>query len=82
MRAIKNVCGRVFILHHGEKIADGTVEENLMMGAFRRRRSKNIQLTLDNSHYGCVLSTGRVEMEGSSQELLGNREIKEIYLGL
>ncbi|SMC24030.1 amino acid/amide ABC transporter ATP-binding protein 1, HAAT family (TC 3.A.1.4.-) [Desulfacinum hydrothermale DSM 13146] len=29
MRAIKNLCDRVFVLHHGEKIADGPVEEVL-----------------------------------------------------
>lgn len=29
MRAIKNVCDRIFVLHHGEKIADGTVEDVL-----------------------------------------------------
>jgi branched-chain amino acid transport system ATP-binding protein len=43
---------------------------------------QDVQLALDNSHYGYVLSTGRVEMEGNSQELLRNQEIKEIYLGL
>ena len=43
---------------------------------------QDVQLALDNSHYGYVLSTGRVEMEGNSQELLRNREIKEIYLGV
>ncbi len=29
MRAIKNVCDRIFVLHHGEKIADGPVDEVL-----------------------------------------------------
>ncbi len=29
MRAIKNVCDRIFVLHHGEKIADGPVEDVL-----------------------------------------------------
>jgi ABC-type branched-subunit amino acid transport system ATPase component len=43
---------------------------------------QDVQLALDNSHYGYVLSTGRVEMQGNSQELLGNQQIKEIYLGL
>jgi branched-chain amino acid transport system ATP-binding protein len=43
---------------------------------------QDVQLALDNSHYGYVLSTGRVEMKGNSQELLRNQEIKEIYLGL
>lgn len=43
---------------------------------------QDVQLALYNSHYGYVLSTGRVEMQGNSQELLRNQEIKEIYLGL
>jgi branched-chain amino acid transport system ATP-binding protein len=29
MRAIKSVCDRIFVLHHGEKIADGPVNEVL-----------------------------------------------------
>ena len=43
---------------------------------------QDVQLALDNSHYGYFLATGKVEMEGNSQELLRNQEIKEIYLGL
>ena len=29
MRAIKSVCDRIFVLHHGEKIADGPVNDVL-----------------------------------------------------
>jgi branched-chain amino acid transport system ATP-binding protein len=43
---------------------------------------QDVQLALDNSHYGYVLSTGKVEMKGPSQELLHNQQVKEIYLGL
>lgn len=43
---------------------------------------QDVQLALDNSHYGYVLSTGEVAMQGESQSLLGNKEIKEIYLGM
>ncbi len=43
---------------------------------------QDVQLALDNSNYGYVLSTGRVEMQGNSPDLLGNQKIKEIYLGL
>lgn len=43
---------------------------------------QDVQLALDNSHYGYVLSTGRMAMEGNSADLLQNQEIKEIYLGL
>lgn len=43
---------------------------------------QDVQLALDNSHFGYVISTGRVVMEGESKTLLQNQEIKEIYLGL
>ena len=43
---------------------------------------QDVQLALDNSHYGYVISTGRVVMEGDSKTLLQEKEIKEIYLGL
>jgi branched-chain amino acid transport system ATP-binding protein len=43
---------------------------------------QDVQLALDNSHYGYVLSTGKVAMQGESKSLLKNQEIKEIYLGM
>ena len=43
---------------------------------------QDVQLALDNSHFGYVISTGRMVMEGESRMLLQNQEIKEIYLGL
>jgi branched-chain amino acid transport system ATP-binding protein len=43
---------------------------------------QDVQLALDNSHYGYVLSTGKVAMQGESKTLLKNKEIKEIYLGM
>jgi branched-chain amino acid transport system ATP-binding protein len=43
---------------------------------------QDVQLALDNSHYGYVLSTGRMALEGSSEELLKSKEVKEAYLGL
>lgn len=43
---------------------------------------QDVQLALDNSNHGYVLSTGRLAMQGPSQELLQNKEIKDIYLGL
>ena len=46
MRAIKNVCDRIFVLHHGEKIADGTVEDVLndetVIKAYLGRRYKEL----------------------------------------
>ncbi|MEJ2039589.1 MAG: ABC transporter ATP-binding protein [Desulfosarcinaceae bacterium] len=43
---------------------------------------QDVQLALTNSHYGYVVSTGEVVMEGDSHTLLENQEIKEIYMGL
>ncbi len=43
---------------------------------------QDVQLALDNSHYGYVLATGRLAMEGVSADLIQNKEIKDVYLGL
>ena len=43
---------------------------------------QDVYLALSNSQYGYVLATGRVVMEGPSKELLENKEIKEVYLGM
>ncbi|MGC8901794.1 MAG: ABC transporter ATP-binding protein [Fervidobacterium sp.] len=37
---------------------------------------------LSISHYGYVLETGTITLEGPSQELLKNEEVKKAYLGL
>jgi branched-chain amino acid transport system ATP-binding protein len=43
---------------------------------------QDVHLALTNSDYGYVLATGHIMMEGPSQELLKNRQIKEVFLGL
>ena len=43
---------------------------------------QDVQLALENSDYAYVLDTGRIAMEGPSDELLKNPEIKKVYLGL
>jgi branched-chain amino acid transport system ATP-binding protein len=42
---------------------------------------QDVKLALDNSKYGYVLSTGKIALQGTSETLLQNSEIKEIYLG-
>lgn len=43
---------------------------------------QDVQLALEHSHYGYVLDTGRLVMEGKSEKLLNDPKIKEVYLGL
>ena len=43
---------------------------------------QDVHLALSNSDYGYVLATGHIMMEGPSQELLNNKQIKEVFLGL
>jgi branched-chain amino acid transport system ATP-binding protein len=43
---------------------------------------QDVQLALENSDYAYILETGRVAKEGPSQQLLGDPEIKDIYLGM
>jgi len=46
MRAIKSVCDRIFVLHHGEKIADGPVNEvlsdHVVIKAYLGRRYREL----------------------------------------
>jgi branched-chain amino acid transport system ATP-binding protein len=42
---------------------------------------QNANMALRNAHRGYVLETGTVSMSGSGQELLGDRRVKEAYLG-
>ncbi len=43
---------------------------------------QDVQLALENSDYAYVLDTGQIAMEGPSQVLLNNPEIKKVYLGI
>jgi len=58
------------------------VKEINQQGAGVLLVEQDVQLALDNSHYGYVLATGGIAMDGNSGELLANQEIKEIFLGL
>lgn len=43
---------------------------------------QNANIALSIAHYGYVLENGRVVMEGPSETLLKNKDIREFYLGL
>jgi len=43
---------------------------------------QNASTALDISHYGYVMENGRIVLEGSSEALKNNEDIKEFYLGL
>ena len=43
---------------------------------------QNANVALSIAHYGYIMETGRIVMEGSSDVLRENRDIKEFYLGL
>ncbi len=42
---------------------------------------QNAWKALDIAHYGYVIESGRIQLEGSGQDLLANPQIKESYLG-
>jgi branched-chain amino acid transport system ATP-binding protein len=43
---------------------------------------QNLQKALGIAHYGYVIQTGRIVMQGKGQELLHDERIKKAYLGL
>jgi branched-chain amino acid transport system ATP-binding protein len=43
---------------------------------------QNLQKALNIAHYGYVIQTGRIVMEGAGQELLRDERVKKAYLGL
>ena len=43
---------------------------------------QNAALALRHSDRGYVLETGRVALEGTSKDLLGNEHIRKAYLGM
>ena len=43
---------------------------------------QNTTMALKYAHYGYILETGRVVMDGAAAELAENQDVKEFYLGL
>ena len=56
-------------IHHDNKISMLLVEQNA-------------RLALESTEYGYVLENGRVVLDGPSEEIIQNEDIKEFYLGL
>jgi branched-chain amino acid transport system ATP-binding protein len=42
---------------------------------------QNASLALQIAHYGYVLQTGRIMLEGPAKDLLGDPRIRSAYLG-
>jgi len=42
---------------------------------------QNAALALDIAEYGYLMETGRIALDGPAQQLKGNRNVKEFYLG-
>jgi branched-chain amino acid transport system ATP-binding protein len=43
---------------------------------------QNANMALSIANYGYILENGRIVMEGSSETLLKDRDIREFYLGI
>jgi branched-chain amino acid transport system ATP-binding protein len=43
---------------------------------------QNTSVALRHADYGYILENGRVVMDGPAQDLAGNEDVKEFYLGL
>jgi branched-chain amino acid transport system ATP-binding protein len=43
---------------------------------------QNARLALNAAHRGAILEAGRVVLEGTSQELAANEDVREVYLGI
>ena len=42
---------------------------------------QNAWMALKLAHYGYVIESGKIQIEGSGEELLVNPQIKQLYLG-
>jgi branched-chain amino acid transport system ATP-binding protein len=60
----------------------GTVDKLRREGATLLLIEQNASLALRHSDRGYILETGRITLQGTSQELLGNEHIRKAYLGM
>lgn len=54
---------------------------NIEEGASILLVEQNVAAALDLAEYGYVMETGRIALDGPAQQLKGNRDMKEFYLG-
>jgi branched-chain amino acid transport system ATP-binding protein len=62
-------------------IFEKIVEINRTQGLAILLVEQNANLALEISHYGYVIETGRVILEGPSEELRHNSQVRDAYLG-
>jgi branched-chain amino acid transport system ATP-binding protein len=60
----------------------GTIKKLHQEGVTLLLIEQNATLALRHSHRGYILETGRITLQGTSQELLGNEHIRKAYLGM
>jgi branched-chain amino acid transport system ATP-binding protein len=60
----------------------GTIKKLHEEGVTMLLIEQNATLALRHSHRGYILETGRITLQGTSQELLGNEHIRKAYLGM
>ncbi|HSB07196.1 MAG TPA: ABC transporter ATP-binding protein [Thermodesulfobacteriota bacterium] len=60
----------------------GTIKKLHQEGVTILLIEQNATLALRHSQRGYVLETGRIALQGTSQELLGNEHIRKAYLGM
>ena len=65
-----------------QEIFDIVKRINVEQGTTVLLVEQNAKAALSISHYGYVLENGRVVLDGPSEKLINNENIKEFYLGL
>ena len=65
-----------------EEIFEIVVKLNREQGVSFLLAEQNTSIALRHAHYGYILENGRVVLDGSADQLRGNEDVKEFYLGI